>query len=172
VAENEQQKNLALKFSMMLTDNLCTFTNESNLGQIQLNDFTWLVLNYSSDSIARIYLKLNQANSCQLVNKMVLDPSVISNFEKSKSLRLAGSNLFFDRIKAKISYDKKNILLSMQGHIYLISTENRPVIEIYTALNKSPRFDDIGFIDNTKVYFSGALIKDYINQTFIWSLPK
>mgnify|MGYP000039966300 CR=1 FL=1 len=133
---------------------------------------TWLVLNYSTDNVARIYLKFNQSNSCQLMNKLVLDPVFISNVEKNKMMRLTKSSLFFDNMKAKMSFDKKNILLSMQGRIYLVSVENRPVIEIYTALNKSPKFDDIGFIDDTKVYFSGQLIKDYINQTFIWNFPK
>ena len=106
------------------------------------------------------------------MNKLVLDPVFISNVEKNKMMRLTKSSLFFDNMKAKMSFDKKNILLSMQGRIYLVSVENRPVIEIYTALNKSPKFDDIGFIDDTKVYFSGQLIKDYINQTFIWNFPK
>ena len=169
---DEQQKKSALQFSMAMSDNLCAAAQESNLGQIQLDDLTWLVLNYGTDNVARIYLKSSQTNSCQLINKLVLDPVFIANVEKNKTMRLAGSALLVDNIKAKMSFDQKNILLSLQGRIYLVSTENRPVIEIYTALNKSPRFDDIGFIDNTKVYFSGQLIKDYINQTFIWSFPK
>lgn len=171
-ATDAKQKKSATQFSMMMSDTLCAVSNESNLGQMQLDDFTWLVLNYNTDNVAQIYLKFSQSNSCQLINKLILDPIFISNIKKLKTRRLTESYIYFDNMKAKISSDKKNILLSIQGRIYLISTENRPVIEIYTALNKSPRFNDIGFIDNTKIYFSGQLIKDYINQTFIWSLPK
>ncbi len=64
------------------------------------------------------------------MNKLVLDPVFISNVEKNKMMRLTRSSLFFDNMKAKMSFDKKNILLSMQGRIYLVSVENRPVMSL------------------------------------------
>lgn len=167
-----QQKKSAYQISVALINNLCVEMNEASLGQIQLDDMTWLILNYSTDGIGRLYMKSNLSNGCQLINKIVLDPLFITNAEKNNLMKPAGSYFNLANVMAKLSADKKNILLSMQGRIYLVSTENRPVIEIYTALNKSPVFNDIGFITNSKVYFSGQLIKDYVNQTFIWNFQK
>lgn len=161
----------AYDFGMMKSVDPCGIANETNLSQIQLDARTWLVINRGSGDIALLYLKTSDSNSCKQINKMSLSLDVIQNIEKNKIYQLSGPYFYTEILKAKISADRSNIILAIQGRLYLVPIEYRPIVEIYTAINSTPRFDDIGFIDNSRIYFSGQLIKNFWNQVFIWKLP-
>jgi hypothetical protein len=170
-ADSQEQK-AAYDLGVAINTEPCAIVNEVNLSQIQIDAKTWLVINRSSSSgLAVFYLKSSGTDNCKLINKMSLSLEVIASLEKNKILKLSGPYFYTEILKAKISQDRQNIILAIQGRLYLVPLEHRPVVEIFTAINSTPRFDEVGFIDNTKVYFSGQLIKNFWNQIFIWDLP-
>ncbi len=183
---NFQIKDAALTLEVSQMDNLCEMPGESTLYKVRINSsrkvqtYTqysgsadspiWLVINKSSNGIASVYVKTLSGSNCQGVNKIKLSATEETYLSSLRSAMPSTTNS--DPLNTRMSEDSKNIIISLQSRLYLIPTDQRPVIEVYTALNDSPTFEDIGFVDNSTIYFQGALIKDFWNQVFVWIIPK
>lgn len=168
----EQQSAANLEY--VLASDLCKAEGEVGLNQYPLDSQSWLVINKNSQgtNLISLYLFSPSTKSCALINKVSLPSVLMSIVEMYAANKLTTTLYGGVPVKVQISPDKRNILMGIKGRVYLIPTDNHPVIEIYTASNGGPIISEVGFIDNNKVYFSGALIKDYWMQLFTWDLPR
>lgn len=163
---NASYMNYAKNQLSNLQNLLCSY-EENLLIRIPLSNKKTLVLANSTVNNYNIYLYDSSENSCQLINKLALSQESVTYLKKNSSISLSVQPQI-----ASISEDEKNILLNINGRIYLIPSEQLPPIEVYTALNDTPTINELGFINNEKVFFRGSLIKNYWNQIFIWDIPK
>ncbi|MCB0415719.1 MAG: hypothetical protein KDD50_15375, partial [Bdellovibrionales bacterium] len=163
------EKQAALEFASNFSDGLCD-SQETLIKTITLNTGKQLVVNKKSDGQVSLYLKsISNLEGCKKLGVVDVAPEILSRILSSPLLVFDDQSVI-PVFNAKSSADEKNILLKLDRKLFLIPTDNRPIIEIYSGISNNSIFYEIGFIGNSKVFFRGSLIDSSI-QLFVWDIP-
>jgi hypothetical protein len=173
-SSNVLGQQFAASLAIQMAPDLCA-NGEDLVARGRIDENKWLLIKKGAASTASIFTVSNDSTNCKVINHMVLPAeflkgiaSLYSNGAYTPSVSYGISYL----LRAAISQDQRNVLLSIGSRLYLVPTDGHPVIEVYTPLNSAPNFSQIGFVNNSKVFFVGSIIKDYSNTLFLWDVPK
>jgi hypothetical protein len=172
-SNNIKGQQYAASLTILKALDLCE-DGEKLIARIRVNESNWLLIKRGSVAAASIFLISNDSTNCRMINRLAFPDQMLDRiatlYEKNPSLEFSNYGNYFG--KAVLSPDQRNLLLSIMGRLYLIPTDGHPILEVYTPLNLMPSFSEIGFVNNSKVYFNGSVIKDFSNQLFLWDIPK
>jgi hypothetical protein len=170
---NPLAQQFAANLTVVTAKDLCA-NDEDLASRIAIDKERWLLIKKGTNLKSSIFIFTTKTNTCTLINHLVFPGGYIESLFR-QSLQypmLQLTNIFGTQyLKAQMSPDQRNLLVAIMGRLYLIPVDGHPVIEIYTPLNATPSFGEIGFINNSKIYFMGSVIKDYVNQLFLWDVP-
>jgi hypothetical protein len=176
------QKSLPSEISQQFATNLSVTTaadlcanDEQLISRFLIDKDRWLVIKKGNSSKSSLYLLNNNSSTCSLINHLVFPNELL----KAIDLKVAqnptmkyNTLLGVQPMRAKFSPDQRNLLIVIVNRLYLVPVDGHPVVEVYTPMNSTASFGDIGFINNSKIYFTGSVITNYVNHLFLWDVPK